>query len=334
MKKIAVLLIGFLFVLLGQLSDVMAAPFYEGKVISLIVGSKPGGGYDRMARLVGKYLPRYIPGNPVVIIKNMDGADGIICANYVYNIAKPDGLTIGAFNQAMALNQLSNLPGVRLDVQKFAWLGSTTVTSTVMVVRANLPYKTVADLVNAKYAIIVGAQGQAANSATFPKMLQAYSGINVKLVMYPSSNDIMLAIERGEADARVGSYDSMIPFIERGLIRAFVRGYVTSKDTVNIPFNEDMTTDKRGKAAMRMLSSSDLIGRPYVCPPGTPAELMTILRNAFGKMTADRDFRAEALKYGVEIQYTSGKEIEKNIRELFSQPPDVMAEYFKQVVKY
>ena len=172
MKRYGSILIVSLFLVFGQSWESTAAPFYEGKVIKLIVGSKPGGGYDRTARLVGKYLPRHIPGKPVIIIQNMEGADSIIAANYVYNIAKPDGLTIGAFNQAMPLNQLSNLPGVRLDVRKFAWLGSTTVTSTVMVVRANLPYKTVQDLANAKYALIVGAQGQAANSAQFPKMLE------------------------------------------------------------------------------------------------------------------------------------------------------------------
>ena len=152
--------------------------------------------------------------------------------------------------------------------------------------------------------------------------------------MYPSSSDIMLAIERGEADARVGSYDSMVPFIEQGVIRAFVRGYVTSKGTVNLPFDEELTKDKKGRAAMRMLSASDLIGRPYVCPPGTPVGFLTILRDAFAKITADREFRAEALKAGTEIQYASHKEIEKTIGDLFSQPPDVMAEFFKHVTRY
>ncbi len=334
MKKYSVMLIILLCALIVRPLAIMAAPYYEGKVVTLIVGSKPGGGYDRMARLVAKYLPKYAPGRPTVIVQNMDGADSIISANHVYNIAKPDGLTIGAFNQAMPLNQLCNLPGIKLDVRKFAWLGSMTVTSSVMVVRTNLPYKTVNDLIKAKYTLMVGAQGQAANSAQIPSMLRAYGGIDIKLVMYPSSSDIMLAIERNEVDARAGSYDSMKPFIDRGLVRPFVRGYVTSQETVSVPFNEDLTNDKKGKAAMRMLSMSDLIGRPYVFPPKTPAGVVNAMRETFAKMSADPELRAEALKSGTEIQYTPGKEIEKTIAMLFNQPPDVMAEFFKHVPKY
>ena len=334
MKRYPTLVFIFLLIIIGLPTQALAAPFYEGKVISLIVGSKPGGGYDRMARLVAKYLPKYMPGKPTVIVQNMDGADSIISANYVYNVAKPDGLTLGAFNQAMPLNQLCNLPGVKLDVRKFAWLGSMAVTSTVMIVRANLPYKTVDELIKAKYTLKVGAQGQASNSAQLPSMLHAYCGIDVKLIMYPSSSDIMLAIERNEVDGRVGSFDSMKPFIDRGLVRPFLRGYITSKETAGLPFDEDLTTDKKGKAAMRMLSSSDLIGRPFVAPPKTPPALVNSLRDAFARMSSDPELKAEALKAGTEIQYTSGKDIEKTIQFIFSQPPDVMAEFFKHVKKY
>ncbi len=333
-KMISRLLIISSLFIMGQSTPAMAAPYYEGKVITIIVGLKPGGGYDRMARLVGKHLPKYVPGRPNVIIQNMDGADSMISANYVYNIAKPDGLTIGAFNQAMPINQLCNLPGIKLDVRKFAWLGSTAVTSAVLVIRANLPYKTVHELIKAKYTLTVGALGPASNSAQIPSMLQAYCGLDMKLIMYNSSSDVMLAIERNEVDARAGSYDSMLPFIERGLVRPIVRGFVKSKETEHLPFNEDLTNDKKGKAAMRMLSATDLIGRPFVCPPSTPAGHVKTLREAFAKLSDDPDFKAEARKSGTDIQFTAGQEIEKVIQMLFSQPPDVMAEFFKHVKKY
>ncbi len=312
----------------------LAAPFYEGKVITIMVGSKPGGSYDRIARLVGRHLPRYLAGKPTIIIENKDGADSMICANYIYNNAKPDGLTIGAFNQAMPLNQLCNLPGIRLDVRKFAWLGSPSRTSALMVVRTNLPYKNINDLIKSKYTLLVGAQGMASNSAQIPSMLQAYAGLKIKLVMYPSTSDVTLAIRRNEVDAQAGSYDTFKAFIDEGLVSPFVRGYITQKATENLPLNEDLTTDKKGKMAMRMLSMSDLIGRPYTFPPKTPPALVNTVREAFAKMTADPDLKAEAMRSGAEIQYTTGQEIEKTIAMLFNQPPDVMAEFFKHVPKY
>jgi tripartite-type tricarboxylate transporter receptor subunit TctC len=127
-----------------------AAPYYEGKRITIVVGVGPGGGYDRMARMLQKHLPRYIPGKPVIVVENMPGAASIIAANQVYNKAKPDGLTLAAPQRGMPLAQLLNVDGVKYDVKKFAWVGSMAVESTVLAMRTDLPYKTFADLQKAK----------------------------------------------------------------------------------------------------------------------------------------------------------------------------------------
>ncbi len=315
----------------GQPSESIAAPYYEGKIMKIVVGSKPGGGYDRMARLVGKYLPRHIPGKPVVIVQNMDGAIGILAANYVYNIAKPDGLTIGTFNASMPFSQLTRQPGVKFDILKFAWLGSTTVESTVLVVRADFPHRTVHDLLKANASLMVGGAGTADHGTQFPVMLKEYAGLNIKLVMYPSSTDAMLAVERKEVDGRAGSYSTFKPFIDRSVVRPFIRGRVPGKGTENLPINEDLTNDKKGKAVMQMLSLTDIIGRPFVCPPGTPAEAMNVLRDAFARMAADPELQADALRAGTEIQYTPGREILKIIAGVFNQQPDIIAEFTKHV---
>jgi tripartite-type tricarboxylate transporter receptor subunit TctC len=199
------------------------------------------------------------------------------------------------------------------------------------VVRTNLPYKTIQELIASKYLLMVGAMGQASNSAQIPRMLQEYCGLNVKLIMYTASAESMLAIERNEVDSRAGSYDSFKPFIERGIVRPLVRGYVATKETENLPVNEDLTTDKKGKAVMRMLSITDLMGRPFVCPPGTPAGTMNILQDAFAKVSADPEAKAEARKVGMELQFVAAKEIEKTINFAFNQPPDIMAEFLKLV---
>ena len=310
---------------------ISAAPYYEGKVIKIVVGYKPGGGYDRMARLVAKHLPKHIPGKPSVVIENMEGASSIIAANYVYNIAKPDGLTIGTFNRALPFAQLTNQAGVKFNILKYAWIGSTAVEGTVFAIRNDLPYKTVDDLLKVKTPLMIGCTGATDISGQFPTLLKEYIGLNLKLITYPSSADIMLAIERREVDGRAGSYSSLKPFIDRGLVKPFIRGRVPEKGTEHLPVNEDLTSDKKGKAVMFMFSAADLIGRPFVCPPNTPEDKMKILSEAFAKMAKDPQMLEDARKAQMEVQYTSGREILKVINTVFNQPKEIIAEFSKHV---
>lgn len=331
MKRYAVAVAVVLLFVLSLSREIMAAPYYEGKIIKIVVGYKPGGGYDRMARLVAKHLPKYIPGKPGIIIENMEGAASVIAANYVYNIAKPDGLTIGIFNRAIPFAQVTKLPGVKFDLLKYAWIGSTAVEGTVFAVRNDLPYKTADDLLKAKTPLMVGATGTTDISGQFPTLLKEYTGLNMKLITYPSSADIMLAIERKEVDGRAGSYSSLKPFIDRGLVRALLRGRVPEKGTEKLPVNEDLTTDKKGKAVMFMFSAADLIGRPFLCPPKTSPEAMKILSDGFAKMCNDPEMQEDARKASMEVQYTSGKEIVKVVASVFNQPADIIAEFSKHV---
>lgn len=324
------LIVCLVLLVISQAQLGMAAPYYQGKTIKLIVGYKPGGGYDRMARLVAKYLPNYLPGKPAVIIENMEGAASVIAANYMYNIAKPDGLTIGTFNRAIPFAQLTKLDGVKFDVLKYAWIGSMAVEGTVFTIRNDLPFKTAEDLLKTKSPIMVGATGPTDTSGQFPTLLREYLGLNMKLIIYPSSSDIMLAVERKEVDGRSGAYSSLKPFIDRGLVRPIIRGRVAEKGTENLPVNEDLTTNKKGKAVMNMFSAGDLIGRPFVCPPGTQAAQLNMLREAFVKVAADPAIRSDAQKAGMEVQFTSAQEIVKVIESVFKQPPEIIAEFARQ----
>lgn len=322
----------FVFLLMGyHLPEAAAGPYYEGKVIKIVVGYKPGGGYDRMARLVAKHLSKHIAGNPTIVIENMEGASSIIAANYVYNIAKPDGLTIGTFNRAIPFAQLTRLEGVKFDVLKYAWIGSTAVEGTVFTVRTDLPYKTVDELLKAKSQLMIGCTGTTDISGQFPTMLKEYLGLNVKLIVYPSSADIMLAVERKEVDGRAGSYSSLKPFIDRGLVRPFIRGRVAEKGTEKLPVNEDLATDKKGKAVMYMFSAADLIGRPFVCPPGTPPATIKILSDGFARLADDPQMQEDSRRSSMEVQYTPGKEILKVINSVFKQPTEVIAEFSRHV---
>src|SRR5437764_4920598 len=130
------------------IAPIMAAaqPNFAGKTLTIIVGYKPGGGYDATARMLARHLPQHIPGKPTVIVQNMPGGNSIIAANHIYNVAKPDGLTIGTFNRNLPIAQLTRLAGVKFDITKFQWIGSAANESTILAIRSDLPYKSFQEL--------------------------------------------------------------------------------------------------------------------------------------------------------------------------------------------
>ncbi len=333
MKKSALYcsLICGLFSLLVAADKLFAAPYYQGKVITMIVGFAPGGGYDRMTRLLAKHLPKHIPGKPVIIVQNMVGAGSVIAANYLYNIAKPNGLTIGTFNRALPFAQVIKLEGMKFDMTKFAWIGSTATEATVFSIRSELPYKTIQDLMKSKQTIAMASSGAGTSDHQFSLLAKELLGLNLNMVVYPSSAESMLAIEKKEADGRSGSYTSLKSFIDRGLVRPLMRGRIPDKGIEQLPINEDLTTDKKAKAIMAMYSAADLIGRPYVAPPGTPADRLGILRSAFAKVAKDPALLAEAKRSMMEVQYVPAEEILKVIINVLNQPEDVKKEFAKYV---
>ena len=310
---------------------IFSAPYYEGKTVRITVGFAPGGGYDRIARLLAKHLPKHIPGKPTILVENMEGASSIIAANHIYNLTKPDGLNIGTFNRGLPFAQLLKTEGVRYDVTKFSWIGSAAVEATILSIRSDLPYKTVDDLKMVKEPIPLAGMGPGTSDTQFAILLKEFAKLNLKLIIYPSSADGMLAIERKEVDGRAGSYSSLKPFIERGLVRPMIRGRVSEPGIENLPVNEDLTTDPKGKTIMAMLASTDGIGRPYVAPPGTPSDIMNILRDAFAKVAKDPELKEEAKKSRMEVSYTSGDECLKVLNNLLNQPSDIVQEFGKYI---
>src|SRR2546421_8043120 len=244
---------------------VAAAAQFAGKTVTIVVGYKPGGGYDATARLLARHLPKYIPGKPTVIVQNMPGGNSIIAANHMYNVAKPDGLTIGTFNRNLPIAQLTNVKGVKFDVTKFAWIGSAASETTVLALRADLPYASFDELRKAPKPVVIGTTGPGANTYDFPLLVKELLGVNLKLVTgYSSSADIMLAVERKEVDGRAGSYSSMLPFIERKLVRPVLRARAVEPGAERLPVDESFASNPRAKAIMALRSAPEVIGRPYV----------------------------------------------------------------------
>ena len=305
---------------------------YAGKTVTIVVGFKPGGGYDATARLLARHLPKHIPGKPAVIVQNMPGANSIIAANHVYNVAKPDGLTIGTFNRNLVLAQLTNVSGVKFDQTKFAWVGSAASESTVLAIRSDLPYKNFDDLKKSGKTLVIGATGPGANTYDFPLLLKELLGVDLKIVSgYSSSADIMLAIERKEVDARAGSYSSLRPFIDRKLVHPVIRARAIESGIEQLPVDESFAPTPRARAVMALRSAPEVVGRPFVMAPGTPDDVVKTMREAFSKALKDPELVAEATKAKMELEFMPGDEVLKIVKEVLSQPKDIVDEFAKYI---
>ena len=307
---------------------------YAGKTVTIICGYKTGGGYDKVARLLARHLPNHLPGKPNVIVQNMPGANSLIAADHIYNIAKADGLTLGTFNRNLPIAQLTHVAAVKFDMRKFAWVGSAASESTVLAIRSDLPYKTFEDLkkVPADKPLIIGATGPGANTYDFPLLLKELAGINLKIVSgYPSSGDIMLAVERKEADGRAGSFSSLTPFIDRKLVRPLIRSRAVEPGIENLPVDESFAPNAKAKAIMALRSAPEVIGRPYVMPPKTPEAMVKAMRKAFAETIDDPALKAEAKKAKMDLNYVDGEEALKVMNELLDQPKDVVDQFSKYV---
>ena len=329
MHRVMIALAPLLWFLAGASS--YGASLYQGQTITIVVGYKPGGGYDRYARLIGKYLPRYVPGTPGAIVQNMPGASSVIAANYLYSIAKPDGLTIGTFNNATVIAQLIKVEGVRFDLTKFAWLGSAASDAVILTVRSDLPYRTADDLRKAKQ-FVIGTTGPGSSTHDFPALLKEFAGFDFKLVPgYSSSADVMLALERKEVDGRAGSYDSIKPFIDRGLVRPLIRNRTSAPGIEKLPVDENLATTKQGKLVMAVNAVPTQIYRPFVAPPGIAKNTLNILSTAFANALKDKDLLAEAEKGKMTIDYVSPEDALKVVAEVLGQPSDVVQELAKYI---
>jgi tripartite-type tricarboxylate transporter receptor subunit TctC len=261
----------------------------------------------------------------------MPGATTMLAANYLYSVAKPDGLTIGSIDRGLPLAQLLHAEGARFDLRKFSWIGSAASESTILCIRNDLPYKTYSDLLAAKEPIIFGSVGPANTGHQFVLFLTKFAGLKARQVVYPSSADVMLAIQRKEVDGCALIYNSMKPHIEKGLIHPVVRSRVSQAGIEKLPVNEDLTSDKMGKTLMGMLSVGDQVGRPYLAPPGVSPQTMKLLRDAFAKMSKDPQLAKEAERAMMDVEYLPADEALKIVSALLNQPPEIVNEFGKYV---
>ncbi len=221
--------------------------------------------------------------------------------------------------------QLAGLPQVRFDVSKFEWLGSSGSDGSLFSIRADLPYKTFKELKESGRELIVGTTGPGSNAHDMPLLLKEFAGANFKLLKgYAANSDILLAVERKEVDAWAALGTTIKLAVERGAVRALVRARAPVPGFNDLPVDEDLTSDPVGKSLMAIRGIPLLIGRPFAVRPGTPADRVAILREAFAKTMADPELLAEAKKAQIDVSYISAADVTKGFNEMMNQPPPVI----------
>lgn len=314
-----------------------AEPFYKGKTIRIMVGLSVGGGYDRAARLVSRYMGQYIPGNPMMLVQNMTGASSVIAANYVYGVAKADGLTLVAPHNNIYLTQLTGGPEVKFDVRKFHWIGASEKDDMMLFMRADAPYKSIGDIVRAKEPPRCGSTGFGSTDYVMSRILEETIGARINnIIGYPGSSEIALALERGEVicmGMTVSTYFTREPFLswqKKGFIRFLAQSgrqrdeRVLGAPTIYELMDEYKTAPVGRQVAEAMMASGEW-ARALLVRPGTPLDRVKILRDAFEKALQDPGLIAEAHKGRVEIKFSRGEELEALVRKVMDQPPEVIA---------
>lgn len=303
--------------------------FYKGKQVTIYVGYSAGGGYDTYARLLGRHIGKHIPGKPSVIVRNMPGAGSVRMANWLYNVGPKDGTAIGAVARGVAFDTLFGMKGSQFDAQKFNWLGSMNNEVSVCVSWATSAIKTFED-VRAK-ELVVGGTGGSADTDQFPKILNGVLGTKFKIVAgYPGGNEINLAMERGEVGGRCGwSWSSVVStrgaWLKEKKINILVQLSLSKHpDLKDVPLVTDLARTPEEKAIMKLVFARQVMGRPFVLPPGIPADRLTALRKAFMDTMKDKEFRDQAQRGKLEVEAVSGEEIQKLVDEAYATPKPVV----------
>ncbi len=342
MKKISFvlgLILSLSVIFYGFAPDVRAQgePFYKGKTITIVIGSTAGGFYDRWARMFGRYMAKYIPGEPEFIAQNMAGAGSVIATNHVYNVTKPDGLTLLMPLNSVYVDQLVGRPQVQFDLRKFSWIGSPSIEPSIMYMRNDAPYKTIEDIIKAKEAPKCGGSGTSSTDFILSSILEEMVGAKINSILgYPGGTEIDLAVEKGEVVCRshsVSAHFGREPFdtwhkngFDRHLIQTGRKRDARAPDAPTLlEVFERHKVPEDSRRVARMLLAAVELGRPMMVTPGTPPERVKILREAYMKVLSDPKAMDEAKRSRMDIDPTTGEELEALIKDIFDAPPDLIA---------
>jgi tripartite-type tricarboxylate transporter receptor subunit TctC len=305
------------------------ASFYRGKTITIGVGFTAGGGYDLHARTLARHMGRHIPGHPNIVVKNVPGAAGLILANQMYNTAPKDGTELATFDRAIPLEPLVAPERARFDALKLNWIGSTDNDVSTCFSWHTSPVKTIEDLY--KRELIVGGTGTGGNAHFYPKVLNEVLKTKFKIIPgFPGSAQVLLAIERGEVEGFCSMGFVTLEYtkpdwVREGKVNQLVQlGVSKNKDHLDVPLALDLAKTEADRQAIEFVVSPNLFARPFLAPPGVPADRVQALRKAFNETFEDPEYLAEAKKRNMQVLLVKGEEIDAVLKRIYSMPRSVM----------
>lgn len=327
--SLLVSLLGAVLVLDGAGAPVAASDaFYRGKTIFIYIGFAPGGSYDYFGRLLARHLGHHLPGNPNVVAASMPGAGSFTAANFLYSRAPRDGTALGIVSQTMAIEQALGTSGVQYQASRFNWIGRAASVDEVSFTFHTSKTKTIQDAMTNE--TVMASTGAGSPSESYLKLLNAVAGTKFKLVgPYPASNDAMLAMERGEVDGALTSYNTLQvsrrDWLRTGKINILVQYGERSPDLPNVPLAVELAKSDEDRALLSFYVSSEQMGRSFLAPPDLPPERVAMLRKAYDETMQDEEFLSEIKKSHTEFSPMSGDKVQRLVAETTKVSPAVVA---------
>ena len=307
------------------------AEFYRGKTVTLTVGTAAGGGYDTYARVIARHMPRFIPGEPQIVVKNNPGAGGLVLANALYNIAPKDGTEFATFNRTIPLDPLLGNTKAQFDPLKYTWIGSPANEVSTCVAFHTSGIATIADLRDKE--LVTGGTGTTTDSVIYPRLSNALLGTKFKIVTgYPGGAEAILAMERGETKGFCGwAYSSMEAqrpgwLKDKKIIVLLLYGMARNPMVPGVPLALELTRTPRERQMFELIVAPQLFARPYMAPPGVPAERAAALQAAFEATIKDKAFATEAGERRLEIDLVKGSEILAVLSRAYATPKEMVDE--------
>jgi tripartite-type tricarboxylate transporter receptor subunit TctC len=301
--------------------------FKSGTQLTMYVGSGAGGGYDQIARIVARHMSRFLPGNPTFVIKNMPTAGGVQAANFLFNAAPKDGSAILAATNLSMMLPVYDSPVAKYDPRKFEWLGSSGKQQGLCVTWKTSPIKTVEDA--KKHEVTVSASAMTNNGGVYPEVMNTLFKTKFKTIAGYSTGNMELAVERGEVEGMCGyayqSYEAIGSnwFRNKDVNVLVQTGIEKSPFLPDVPLARDLLTDPDDKAVLDLFVLPQEFGRPFIAPPGVPADRMAIYRSAFDQVMKDPQFLEEAKNQRVIIEALDNKETAALLDRLYSAPKNI-----------
>jgi tripartite-type tricarboxylate transporter receptor subunit TctC len=317
---------GVLFSASGTHADEIA-DFYRNKRMTMSIGSTSGDGTDLYGRLVARAMSKHIPGNPQIIATNIPGANGLVAANHLYNLASKDGLALGTFSRYAVFEALWNNPLARFTPDRFNWIGNVNVDVSVCVTWHSVGVKSLAEFMRRDLKIGV------TNESHVNILNNMFGAKLVAIKGYPGGNEVNIALERGEVDGRCNISWSAILAAKPNWVRdkqidiLIQFSHRKLNDLPDVPLVTDLASTDSQKKILNLVLASQMMARVIVSPPDVPAERVSALRRAFDQAMIDQDFLSEAAKVNAPVDPVAGVEIQELVAEMLRTPSSIVKEF-------